>query len=366
MADFIERISFMVVTDIGSDADDTLAVVHIINVIKFLRCPTRIAFVLSMLNPHDKAIFLNHILRLLNVKSLDIEIDIYIAPGYNTLEEATAIHPNFPPRFGPVYDQLQGINRGEVDSSNVYPIEQLSQFTSKCADHSIHLLVLSPISMVNYIDFNKINHDTATMMGGVAERNGVKKIGYNIGVSPPSFVMLCEQTKGKLIMVTPTVCDATRLAVDFSKVKQLIRMDELGNFIFDSLMRWHLYITKSQTNFLEVHTPCISDLVTADVFLRQIFPDYTMILSELIRKAVENRDGDVGVLTLGVGVKTKSTPLKINMAYKGSYLDDSDGELFDAKQNGKVVNFCEAGLEFSSTVSQATYGTYLVASVFTH
>jgi hypothetical protein len=353
----------MIITDIASDADDILATVQVINVLRHRQQPARIAFVLSMLNPDDKAIFVKYLMSLIDLKGLDLDIEIYVAKGFNSLEEATEIHPNFPPRFGPVYDQLQGIDKDSVDRSRIFPVEQLTNFTNKCSDHSIHLLVLSPISMVKFIDFNKINLETAHMMGGIAIRNGVKKMGYNVGVSPDGFVHLCQQTEGKLIIVTPSTCDSTRMAVNFSKVKDLIHLDGVGNFIFDSLMRWHLYITKRQTNFLEVDTPCISDLVAADVFLRKVFPSYNSILGDLIKEAVETRAD--GVPSLEVPVTYQPGTFSINLNYKKSYLDDVDGEMFEAKDNATVVHFQEAQLDFS-TVSQTTYGTYLVASVFTH
>jgi hypothetical protein len=356
----------MIVTDIGCDADDILATIQVINVLRHLQKPARVAFVLSMLNPPEKAIFLKHMLSLVNLKNLDLEVEIFVAKGYNTLEEATAVHPTFPPRFGPVYDQLQGIDAELVDKANIFPVEQLSQFTDRCADHSIHLLVLSPISMIDFIDFNKINHETAHMMGGIAERGGVKKIGYNCGVSPDGFAKLCQQTNGKVVIVTTATCDATRIAVDFPKVKNSIRLDTIGTFMFDRMMGWHHYITKAQTNFLNVNTPCISDVVAADIFLRAVFPhEYTSVLTEIVHNAVEDRLPVDVLPVLSVGVENKDATMTINLDYKKSYLDDNEGELFNAKQNGTLVLFREAVLDFS-TVSHAGYATFLVASVFTH
>lgn len=362
MSALSEKQSFIIVTDIGSDADDSLAIIQIVNVLRHLRRHSRIAFVLSMLNPSDKAIFVNHMLSLVDLKGLELEVEIYIAKGFCTLEEATEIHPNFPPRFGPVYDQLQGIDVSAVDKSNIYPVDKLFQFTDKCAEHSAHLLVLSPVSMVDYIDFSKVNLETVHMMAGIAIRNGVKKIGYNVGVSPEGFVKLCQKTEGKMTIVTPSVCDSVRMAVDFEKVKQLIRLDGVSNFIFGTLMRWHLYITKKATDFLNLGTPCISDLVAADLFLRKVFPEYNGVLRELLRSAVEDRELNAPDLSVGIG--SKPTSFSMNLNYKNSYLDDTEGELFEAKE-GTLVHCREAELDFS-TVCEANYGTYLVASVFAH
>jgi hypothetical protein len=361
------KINLMIVTDIGCDADDILATIQIINTLRHLRKAARIAFVLTMLNPPEKAIFLKHLLSLVNMKDLELEVEIYLAKGYLTLEQATEVHPNFPPRFGPVYDQIQGIDAELVDKTNIFPIEQLSQFTDRCSDHSIHLLVLSPISMTECIDFNKINHETVHMMGGVAERNGVTKIGYNCGVNPGGFVDLCHKTNGKLVLVTTATCDATRIAVDFAKVKNSIDLDGIGGFIFDRMMSWHHYITKAQTNFLNVNTPCISDLVAADVFLRAIFPhEYVSAMTEMIQNAVDNRlsEGET-IPVLSVNVEMKVSGMSINLDYKKSYLDDTLGELFNAKENGTKIEFLEAVLHFD-TVSHKDYATFLVASVFTH
>ena len=360
-------LSFIIVTDIGCDADDILATIQVLNTLRHLRRPARIAFVLTMLNPHEKAIFLKHLLSLFDFKGFEsqLEFSFYLAEGYNTLEDANKVHPNFPPRFGAAYDQLQGINKDTIDQSDIKEMKDLHQFTDSCADHSIHLLVLSPISMTEYIDFDKINPSTVHMMGGTAVRAGVEKIGYNIGVSPPGFVALCKKTNDQAVVVTTATCDATRIAVNFAKVKELLRLDDIGNFMFTRMMEWHLYITKKQTNFLEVSTPCISDLVAADVFLRAVFPsDYQTALNELVRNAVEDRSPDNAVPAINVTITTKPAQMKINLEYKGSYLDDTKGELFKA-ENGTEVNFREATINYDVT-SEEDYATYLVTSVFTH
>jgi hypothetical protein len=360
------KLNLLIVTDIGCDADDILATIQVINTLRQLRRSARIAFVLTMLNPPEKAIFLNYLLSLVDMKGVELEVEIYLAKGYITLEEATEVHSNFPPRFGPVYDQLQRINPENVNKKNIFPIERLREFTDRCADHSIHMLVLSPISMTECFDFNKIRHETVHMMGGVAERNGVTKIGYNCGVNPKGFVELCEKTHGKVVVVTTATCDATRVAVNFDQVKNSIRLDELGSFIFDRLMDWHNYITKGNTNFLNVNTPCISDLVAADVFLRAIFPgEYVSALTEILHNAVEDHLSEGKALPiLSVNVEKKESSMSINLDYKKSYLDDTTGELFNAKENGRKVEFLEAVLRFESITHQE-YATFLVASVFT-
>ncbi len=356
----ILKMAFIVVTDVGCDTDDLLGIVLLLHTLVHLAQPAKVAFVLTMLNPADKAHLVDYFMSLIGWSSL-IEYEIFLAEGYNTLEDASRIFPNFPPRFGDPYDQLQGIDQSQLKSSNPSPVSELSRFTQSCSDNSIHLLILSPVSMVDFIDFSKINLNTTHMMAGITKRNGTRKIGYNIGVSPKSFVRLCQKTCGKIKVVNPVTCDNVRAAVNFSLVKSAIKLDKLGYFVFDSMMKWHDYITKGHSNFLDINTPCISDLVAMDVFLRKIFPTFNSILDELVKKAI--KDEFVGSFCPpDVTVNYQGESMCIDEECTVPYLDDLTGQLFDA-QNGTKINFLDAQISYSH-FSIENYATCLIAAVF--
>lgn len=356
-----DQFSFMIVTDVGCDADDLLAIVLLINTLRHRSQSARIAFVLTMLNPADKALYVNHLFSIMNINNIILEVQIFLGPGYNTLEEANQVFPNFPPRFGKAYDQLQGIDSSRMYHNNIFSVKELSRFTSPCPNHSIHLLVLSPVTMVNDIDFKKINLQTAHMMAGITDRKGVKKIGYNIGVSPKSFVALCKDTEGQIALVTPVTCDNVRMAADFQLVKKMIKLDTLGDFIFDAMMKWHQYITKGQTNFLEIDTPCMSDLVATDVFLRKIFSDYDKTLSGLLKKAVKDEYLST-IPALANIIQYSRDQMSVDETCTLPYLEDLEGSLFNA-ENGTRITFLDALIDFSS-VSIRDYSTFLIAAVF--
>ena len=225
--------------------------------------------------------------------------------------------------------------------------------------------------MENYLNFKKINPDTAHMMGGTAERNGVTKIGYNCGVSPVGFERLCRETQGKLRVVTTALCDFVRKSVDFEKVKKMITVSGVGDFVFRCMMSWHKYITKQDTNFLKINTPCISDLVAADAFLRAVFPEeYPSAMREILFHAINQEEEEEYQIPnlAALTVELKPASLSMNLEYKGSYLDDNVGHLFSSKDEHAVVaEFQEVVLHFSdSSVLAEDYASFLVASVFTH
>jgi hypothetical protein len=322
--------SFLIVTDIGCDADDMLAIVHILQTIRCEGVPSRIAFVLNMLKPEEKAIFLKTLLGNFEVEAkgalpeVPMEFFYYIHNGFSTYQEAVDLFPTFPPIFQEKFDQLQKLDTSSSETAKVQQLTDLHSFTNSCDNGSIQMLVLSPFTLTeNVLDFSKIDLTSVHMMGGTANRAGRERIGYNVGIHPVGFVDLCLRTHGQLNVVPASFCDDVRASIQFPAIASVFQSHVFGSFLLDRMMIWHDYITKKETNFANLTTPCLSDLVAAHLFLLHVFPE------------------------LGADKIWKAWKMaSVNYNYNESYLNDQEGELFRApKETGTPVSFNQTRMQ---------------------